>query len=193
MRTSTVLAVGALFVVMAGGCAQNDNGSPDVATAQSGPAPAASSTSANTTDDADAPLKYAKCMRENGMTWFPDPDPDKEGRFAINLPPGVTPKDMEKAEKACRQWAPNGGEAPEMSAEDLEKIRQMAKCMRENGVPDFPDPDPDGRIEAHHSVGDGPGNDVFDKAQEICSQYLPKPPGGGEADGPATNVDGGGA
>ncbi|WP_433828777.1 hypothetical protein ACQP2E_05470 [Actinoplanes sp. CA-015351] len=187
MRTTMVLAASALVTAMVSGCAPNETGSPDVATAQSGPAAASSSPSAATSDDSDAPLKYAKCMRENGMTWFPDPNPDSKGRITINLPAGVTPEDMQKAEQACREWAPNGGEKQPMSAEDLEMARQMAKCMRENGVPEFPDPNPDGGIQIDGSKVGGPGDPAFDKAEQKCSQYMPK-----GSDERGTGVQGGG-
>nr|WP_042185492.1 hypothetical protein [Kibdelosporangium sp. MJ126-NF4]CEL16704.1 hypothetical protein [Kibdelosporangium sp. MJ126-NF4]CTQ92067.1 hypothetical protein [Kibdelosporangium sp. MJ126-NF4] len=71
----------------------------------------------------------------------------------------------------------NGSSAPPTSVaasgDPDEKMRQFAKCMRDNGV-DVPDPDPDG------SVGDQ-GIDrtspAFQKAMDACRSLLP---GGGD-------------
>ena len=50
----------------------------------------------------DAFLKYARCMRENGID-MPDPDPSKGGLiFRAEDGPGETPEKMEKADRACR-------------------------------------------------------------------------------------------
>jgi hypothetical protein len=62
----------------------------------------------------------------------------------------------------------------------LEQMRQMAKCMRENGVPDFPDPSAEGGIRLDAGkLGAGPGDPVFDKAQQKCDKYMPRPDDGG--------------
>ncbi|MEU4560360.1 hypothetical protein AB0F72_18435 [Actinoplanes sp. NPDC023936] len=167
------LAAGALFAALATGCAGPATSSPDVATAQSAAPDAPTTPSPSVSIDPDSPLKYSQCMRENGMTWFPDPD--TSGRMAVRVPSNVNQEDLKKAEEACRRWAPDAGEKPRMSAEDLEKARQMSKCMRENGVPNFPDPKPDGSISINgDKLGTGPGDPAFDKAEELCSQYLPK-------------------
>ncbi|BBH66456.1 hypothetical protein ACTI_31410 [Actinoplanes sp. OR16] len=154
------------------GCAATAADSPDVATAQSAAPGVTSSPSASTDGKAD-PVKYAQCMRENGMTWFPDPDSD--GRMTVAVPRTVDQEEMKKAEQACREWSPMNGEKPQLSAEDLEKARQMSKCMRENGVPNFPDPNADGSLEINgDELGTGPGQEAFDSAEQACSQYLPK-------------------
>jgi hypothetical protein len=110
-------------------------------------------------------------MREHGMTWFPDP---AGGRMAINIPKGTDPKKMEAAQEACKQYQPDGGQAHQPSAEELQQARDMAKCMRDNGVTNFPDPNPDGSIRIDGSkLGTGPGDPTFDKAEKACSKYLP--------------------
>src|SRR5262247_1004928 len=60
------------------------------------------------------------------------------------------------------------------TADRREAGRLYAQCMRDNGVPDFPDPDADGRLR-------GPGHETqadpkFRPAMETCRQQLP---GGG--------------
>ena len=86
---------------------------------------------------------------------------------------------FEAAQKACRQYLPNGGEPPKLDAEQLEKMRTYARCMRENGVPDFPDPQPEGglRIERGPNSGIDPDSQAFKSAQAACEQYMPRRPG----------------
>jgi hypothetical protein len=47
--------------------------------------------------------------------------------------------------------------------------------MRENGVPDFPDPQADGgiRIQAGPGTGIDPDSQAFKDAQAKCEQYMP--------------------
>jgi hypothetical protein len=59
--------------------------------------------------------------------------------------------------------ATEGGPNPELK----EKLPELAKCMRENGVKDFPDPGADGSIQYY---GHSP---EFTSAQEKCRDILP--------------------
>jgi hypothetical protein len=174
MRTAKVLTLGLLLTLAAAGCAKTGDDGTSVATAQSGPVTASAGPSATASHDPDAPLKFSKCMRENGMTWFPDPDPG--GRLRITTPKGLDPAKMEAAQLACRQYAPQRDGDRRADPEMLEKMRQMAKCMRENGVPDFPDPQPDGGIAINRDkIGAGPGDPAFERAEQKCDKFLPKP------------------
>ena len=186
MRTLIVLA---LTVLSAAACARGVDDGPGVATAASGRPTATSSPSTDAAEDADAPLKFAQCMRDHGMTWFPDPD--ASGRMRIKTPRGLDPKKFEAAQEACQQYAPGGGAMRQPTAEEIEQARRFARCMRENGVPDFPDPRADGGISIDAGkLGTGPGSPTFDKAEEVCRQYLPEPPAGA---GRSTELSGAGA
>jgi hypothetical protein len=178
MRTRTVLALGLLLTMASAGCARDGNGDDTgVATANGGNPTASASASAATGDNADAALKFSQCMREHGMTWFPDPKPG--GEMAVNIPPGAPKDKVDAAMEACKKYAPNGGEPPKMDAAAIEQARQMAKCMRENGVPNFPDPDANGQLKIDgNKLGAGPGDSTFEKADKICSKYRPAGPGG---------------
>jgi hypothetical protein len=175
MRTTTMLAAAGLMLAAAmTGCATNDPDEPSVASAQSGGPAATASASPSYSEDPDAPIKFAKCMREHGMTWFPDP---VGGSQSLRIPQSVKKEDFDAAQEACRQWAPSGQNGPKPSAEDMEKFRQMAKCMRENGVPNFPDPQPDGGISIDKKMGIDPESASFKAAEKKCERYLPQ---GGE-------------
>ncbi|GAA0474196.1 hypothetical protein Aca07nite_44270 [Actinoplanes capillaceus] len=170
MRTRTVLALGVLLAVMTAGCATDGDDSPAVATAASGDPGPVSSAAADTGPDPDAALKYAKCMREQGLEWFPDPKAD--GRMEVAVPQTVDMDAMQEAEKVCKKFLPNGGEPPPRSAEDIEQERKFAQCMRDNGVSNYPDPNENGEIAIDGSkLGTGPGDPTFDAAEKACAKY----------------------
>jgi hypothetical protein len=177
MRIRTIVALGVLLAAMTAGCSRAaDDDSGGVATAANG-TPKPSNSAAGSEPDRDMSLKFSKCMREQGLDWFPDPRAD--GRMELALPQGVDPATVDKAQQQCKQFLPNGGEPPELTAEEIEKNRQLAKCMRENGVPDFPDPDANGQLGIDgNKLGTGPGDPAFDAADKACAQYRPN--GGGE-------------
>ncbi|MET0414776.1 MAG: hypothetical protein ABW022_01990 [Actinoplanes sp.] len=179
MRTAKLL-LGLLLLTTAAACAGSTDNGTGVATAQSDAATPGASPSATASRDPDAPLKFAKCMREQGLAWFPDPDAN--GRTVVKMPKGVDRATFGAAEEACKQYAPSrDGDGP-ADPEMLEQARQMAKCMRENGVPNFPDPQPNGGIELNRDqIGEGPGSPTFDRAEEKCAKFMPRPDG---PDGP---------
>ncbi|MEU0884970.1 hypothetical protein ABZ345_40795 [Lentzea sp. NPDC005914] len=92
-------------------------------------------------DDKGDMVKFAQCMRDNGVE-MPDPKDDGQGHVAIEAVPGGEAPDMEKmnaAHEACKKFLPNGGEFKPPSPEEQDKMRQQAKCMRDKGY-NWPDP-----------------------------------------------------
>lgn len=156
------------------GCAAATDAGDGVATAGGGATPAPSaSTGAGDGDDGDG-LKFAQCMRDEGLTWFQDPEPGQRG-VRIRVPQGQDKAKVDAAMEACKKFLPNGGEPPKLDAEALERGRQMAKCMRENGVPNFPDPGPNGEIRIDGGkLGVGPGDPEFEAAQKACARFMPE-------------------
>jgi hypothetical protein len=117
-------------------------------------------------------LQFAQCMRDNGVPDFPDPDPD--GRFRGPGHEQQNDPKFQAAQEACRDLAP-GGEHEKSDPATVEQMRQFSQCMRDNGVPDFPDPDADGRLRGQgHEQQDDP---TFRAAMETCRGKLP---GGGD-------------
>jgi hypothetical protein len=155
----------------------------------------------------DAMLKFAQCMREHGVD-MKDPDVDEDGHFAIKIGGGPgTPANKEKVDaamKACRQYMPNGGEPPKADPEMAAKMRKMAECMRANGVPNYPDPDPETggiMIQGGPDTGLDPMSPTFKAAQAKCHNEagLPEPQGGtvneesgGDGGGAGLEIHGGG-
>jgi hypothetical protein len=171
MRTRTVVVLALTLALGPAACARTGTKDPQVASAQTAEPKASASASAAPSDDPDAPLKFARCMRDHGISWFPDP---KSGKTSIMIPKGQDHTKFDAAQEACKQYMPNGGEMGKPSAEDLERARNMAKCMRENGIPNFPDPNPDGGISiASKKLGTSPDDPLWKKAETACSQYAP--------------------
>jgi hypothetical protein len=173
MRTRTVAVLALMLAIPVAGCAQAASNDPQVASANQGDKASASpSPSASQSHDPDAPLKFARCMREHGITWFPDPS---NGKSSIMIPKGTDAKKFEAAQEACKKFMPDGGQTHKPSAEELQAARDMAKCMRENGIPNFPDPKPDGGLQIDpKKLGAGPGDPTWEKAEKACAKYAPK-------------------
>jgi hypothetical protein len=129
-RKSWPLAALALAALIGAGCGGNDSGG-------GGNAAAATQEKA---------VKFAQCMRENGVSQFPDPD--ASGNLTIDGvvngsgidPDGPT---WQQAFDACKDLQPPGFTGGgERSSSQQEASLRFAQCMRENGVADFPDPAP---------------------------------------------------
>jgi hypothetical protein len=182
MRRSMALAL--LVVLAAAGCAGRDNDDGGIATANGGATPATSATpsaDSNKTGDKDTPIKFSQCMREHGMPWFPDPQVDEGGGsgLKINIPRGQDKAKVDAAMEACKKLMPNGGEPMKLDPATIEQMRQMAKCMRANGVPNFPDPDANGMIRIDgDKLGIGPDDPAFKAADKACARFRPTPPPG---------------
>jgi outer membrane murein-binding lipoprotein Lpp len=163
-RLTVIAAIGAA-VLLAGCGAKPDDGS-KVASI-SGPSSSAPVKAADNKSDEDKMREFAKCMREHGVD-MPDPKPAGDGGgMAITL--GGDEKDRSKldaAQNACKHLMPNGGEMKPPSAEELDKMRKDAKCMRDHGI-DMPDPDPTGKGATRMG---GPGDDPkkFEAAAKAC-------------------------
>jgi hypothetical protein len=163
-----VLALILLAVsLLAAGC--GGSGGSD---ADSGSASAAGGSSSGS-DLNDQLAEWSQCMRENGVPNFPD-QRAVNGQVQLSLPADVDPNSpqFQQATEACRSLSPqqqNGGEAP--SAEQQEQLLKFVKCMRKNGVPDFPDPTTGGGV----IVGSGidPNSPQFQSAMQACQSLLP--------------------
>jgi hypothetical protein len=93
--------------------------------------------------------KFAECMRQNGVSAFPDPD--ASGDLTIDAVANGSSLDtstpaFKKAIGACRDLEPSGFTGKKRSDQQQESAIKFAQCMRDNGVGDFPDPTPDGPL-----------------------------------------------
>jgi hypothetical protein len=96
-------------------------------------------------DPAARERDFIACMRKAGVT-MPDPLPgDISGRSALAqaIEQGLALKDtFQSALDGCAAHLPPEDRPTPAAPGDVEKKRQFAQCMRDNGVKDFPDPDP---------------------------------------------------
>jgi hypothetical protein len=144
MQISTPTAVRAIAVaslaLLAAGCGG------------SGKSPTASSTPSQ--DPVQAAFKYSACMRNHGVTNFPDPQVvNHNGEHGVRIQ-AVGPKgspQFETATKACQGIMPApSGNGPQQTAQQkgtrLADALSFATCMRSHGVTGFPDPTAQGDL-----------------------------------------------
>ncbi|MBX6388676.1 MAG: hypothetical protein IRZ08_06700 [Frankia sp.] len=174
---------GLVLALMAAGCGSDDGGD-GIATA-GGPTVDASASARPASDPEDAQeqqLRFAQCMREHGVD-MPDPEVNDSGGTSITIPDGTDPQQVDAATEQCKQHLPNGGEPQPVDPEMLERTREFSKCMRANGIPNFPDPGEDGGIQINpDELGVGPGDPAMQAAEEACKQYMGPEDGGGGAE-----------
>ncbi|MFG1920519.1 hypothetical protein [Cryptosporangium sp. NPDC048952] len=116
--------------------------------------------------------KFTKCMRANGIPDFEaptvtPPSGDEPGHVESRLPKDV---DQDVVRKATEKCAP--GRPAKARPADVKKLKRYAKCMRENGVENFPTPSADGSLRLSKDEID-PESDEFKAAEEACEKYLP--------------------
>jgi cytochrome c1 len=153
-----------LFGLVACGSQQDS----DIATAD-GVDPSGRTTSAtapSTGDREEQSREFAQCMRDHGIE-MSDPQPGKPAAIGKEGEDAKTKAALE----ACREFMPNGGEPPSVSPEMLEQGRKYAQCMREHGLADFPDPDPD--AQGGQAANVDPNDPTFKAADEACKDLRP--------------------
>jgi len=122
-------------------------------------------------------VKFAECLRQNGVSDYPDPDASGETRYGVSVPVGV----WTSAVKACKDLQPPGALSMEMTPEEQDDALQFAECVRENGVKDFPDPvDGEPLIDTYKipSSNEPGGMTILNAATEKCGDLLGKAVGG---------------
>jgi len=125
-------------------------------------------------DREDTALAYAQCIRDNGYAEFPDPTPGEGIKFLLK--PGDAPR-FQKAATACRDLAPEGLRDHDVSPEELDGLVRLAQCVRENGIPKFPDPNAKGSFDLH-DLGIQPGDARLEGAMAACRGKAGVPQGG---------------
>jgi hypothetical protein len=122
-------------------------------------------------------MRFAQCMRDNGVSAFPDPD--ASGTFTIDQIANGSSIDtssaaFQQALTACKDLEPPGFTGSKRTPQQQANALKFAQCIRENGVPDFPDPTADGplvdtnRIPSANQPG---GMDLLRAAMQKCGSY----------------------
>ena len=88
--------------------------------------------------------EYTLCMREHGIPTFEAPRLVDDRVTGGGIPDGLDRASTEQAWEACDpiiRRLPSYLMNDTPSEVGMEKLRQFAACLREHGVPDWPDPD----------------------------------------------------
>jgi hypothetical protein len=128
----------------------------------------------NTAAHAQKAVKFAECMRSNGVSQFPDPG--ASGKLTIDAVANGSSLDtnapaFKQAISACKHLEPAGFMGSQRSSQQQQAALKFAQCVRTNGVPDFPDPIPNGplvdtnRIPSSNSPG---GLSILNAAMQRC-------------------------
>ena len=126
----------------------------------------------------DKAVRFAECMRDEGIRRFPDPD--ASGEMTIDGVVNGSSLDTGSARwktaiAACRDLQPAGftGKGARSASEQDEALA-FARCIRANGVEDFPDPvDGEPLVDTRKipsSAGDGMA--VLNGAMQTCGDLI---------------------
>ena len=140
LRPLAALGIVAIVAVISAGCG-GAGGSAD--TAASDTAAAARTTGTVGTGGGtgltarDKAVKFSECMRQNGVGDFPDPD--ASGAFP-SFGVSVSVATWTSALRACKALQPPSSLSAHLTPTQFSAALKFARCVREHGVPDFPDP-----------------------------------------------------
>jgi hypothetical protein len=154
--TSGILLATAMLLA---GCGSAAGGG----TAGTATAPAASAT------PDDATMAIVTCYRTHGDPSFPDPvyDPS-DGRWHFAVSPGSAPA---ATQRACQHLFPSSNASPPVPQAQFQALVRLAECLRRHGIPNWPDPDPDGSFPLPSSIN--PKAPADRPAWTSCQQYMP--------------------
>lgn len=171
MRIRGVAVLFVLPIVLVLGACGGGPSNDGVATANNGAGSEPSASGSPSADARDAQLRYAQCMRENGID-VPDPEPGEPVRITGDGNK-VSHDKLQAAQKQCQAFLTDGGVAPEQNdAAAQDAMVKFAQCMREHGV-NMPDPKPGEGLRIQNSGAD---EATVQAAQKECQAHLP---GGG--------------
>jgi hypothetical protein len=160
------LAVLAMVTLIGAGCGSK-------APAETGSAGSAGAAGHKQATDRDKAVKFAECMRENGVSDFPDPDASGEFVYGVSVSPAV----FKQAVDACKDLQPPGTLSAKRSPEQQKEGLTFAQCIREHGVKDFPDPvngEPLVDTRRIPSSGTSGGMTILNAAMHKCGDLLAK-------------------
>ena len=174
MRPKTWVVAALAMVVISAGCGgtRSSGGNDTAAT----PGTVSSGPSSTATGRAKA-VKFAECMRTNGVGAFPDPD--ASGALTIDAVANGSSVDtssaaFKQAVSTCKDLEPSGFTGHERSPQEQKAALAFAQCIRDNGVKDFPDPGKTeplvdtNRIPSAATPG---GMTILHAAMHMCGQY----------------------
>jgi hypothetical protein len=167
LRTLTALALVALISAGCGSNAPSETGTHN----RSGTAD--STGTDKTATDQDKAVKFAECIRNNGISDFPDPNAKGEFEYGVSVTPAVFNEALAK----CKDLQPPGSLSSKRTPTQQSTALRFAQCVRENGVKDFPDPaNGEPLINTYEipSSNEAGGMDILNAATAKCQDLLSK-------------------
>jgi hypothetical protein len=136
-----------------------------------------SSNGTNTATHREQAVKFAECMRANGVSEFPDPD--ASGNLTIDQIANDTSLDtdsaaFQQAVSACKDLEPPGFTGSMRSPEQQKAALKFAQCIRDNGVKDFPDPGNDDPLVDTNRIPSAASDDglrILNAAMDRCGDF----------------------
>jgi hypothetical protein len=117
-------------------------------------------------------VAFAQCMRAHGVTDYPDSGAPTDAAPGSDLNPDNPT--YQSARQACEYLHPVIHVNQSQAAQNLAAALNFAKCMRQHGITNYPDPGP------HSGPNGGEGINLsgidinsprFKAAQQACRQY----------------------
>jgi hypothetical protein len=117
-------------------------------------------------------VAFARCMRAHGVTDYPDSGAPASVAPGSDLNPSNPA--YQSARQACEYLHPHANQSQAASSQNLAAALSFAKCMRQHGITNYPDPGP------HSGPNGGEGVNLsgidinspqFKAAQQACQQY----------------------
>jgi hypothetical protein len=170
LRPLVALALVALISLISAGCGSD-------APSETGTASGTGAGGSKNASDQDKAVKFAECIRSNGVSDFPDPN--AKGQFVYGV--SVSPAVWTKAVDACKDLQPPGTLSAKRTPKQQSASLRFAQCIRENGVEDFPDPangEPLVNTYEIPSANRPGGMAILNAAMEKCGDVLGRAAGG---------------
>jgi hypothetical protein len=119
--------------------------------------------------------RYAECLRKHGHPQIADPTVASDGRISF----GAQDEAVNAASRAlsgstCSReiHALKDAPPPPPTAADLHQAVLFSRCVRQHGVPDWPDPHPDGTFPLDQRLRNA-GKGAILAALEPCRRFAP--------------------
>jgi hypothetical protein len=185
-RPLAALAVVAIVALISAGCGSGSGGGTTTdaisqetgAGSSTGTGAGSSSGGSKSATKREKAVRFAECMRANGVSAFPDPD--ASGDLTLDGVVNGSSIDSDgaawkQAISACKDLQPPGFTGTKATPEQMSARLKFAECIRDNGVKDFPDPTKDGpmidtrRIPSTAKEG---GMDILHAAMQKCGDIV---------------------
>ena len=132
-RPLVALGLAGLIGLIGAGCGSNASSKSGTSATGTGSTSSGATTKLTAQEKA---VKFAECMRANGVPHFPDPDAKGDFNFGVD----VTREVWLKAIDACNALKPPGALSAKRTPKEQSASLRFAQCVRDHGVKDFPDP-----------------------------------------------------